>query len=63
MYKSEIISTIQGISGVRHCNLIKPESDIFFNYELTSLTEDELLEYGAEYIYFNEDSISVKVYS
>ncbi len=63
LYKSELISTIQNISGVNHCNLIKPESNIFFEYELESLTENELLEYGAEYVYFTEDSISVRVYS
>lgn len=63
LYQSEIIETVQGISGVRNCNLIKPESNIFFNYELSSLTESELLEYSPEYIYFNENSISIRVYS
>ena len=63
LYKSEIISTIQAITGVSHCNLIKPESNIFFDYKLESLSEQELLEYSAEYIYFNESSISVKVYN
>jgi len=63
LYRSELISVIQAITGVRHCNLIKPESNIFFNYDLESLTEQELLEYSAEYIFFNESSISVKIYS
>ena len=63
LYQSEIIETVQGISGVRNCNLIKPESNIFFNYELSTLTESELLEYSPEYIYFNENSISIRVYS
>jgi len=63
LYRSEIISTIQSITGVSHCNLIKPESNIFFEYELESLSELELLEYSAEYIYFDEDSISVKIYT
>lgn len=64
LYKSEIIKTIQSIEGVGHCNLIKPESNIFFEYDLNSgFTEQELLEYSPEYIYFTEDSIFVKVYS
>ena len=63
LYRSEITKTIQNISGVGHCNLIKPESNIFFEYELDTLTETELLEYSPEYIYFNTDSISVRVYS
>lgn len=63
LYKSEIIRTIQNIEGVGHCNLIKPESNIFFEYELTSLTEQELLEYSPEFIYFLESSIIVKVYA
>lgn len=63
LYQSEIIKTIQEITGIRNCNLIKPESNIFFDYELTTFTEDQLLEYGPEYIYFTEDSITVRVYS
>ena len=63
LYKSELIKTIQGVSGVGHCNLIKPESNIFFEYDLQTLTEDELLEYSPEYIYFTENSISVRIYS
>jgi len=63
LYKSDIISTIQGITGVSHCNLIKPESNLFFKYTLEDLTEQELLEYSPEYVFFTEDSISVKVYT
>lgn len=63
LYKSEIIRTIQNIDGVSHCNLIKPESNIFFEYDLESLSVQELLEYGAEFVYFTEESISVRVYS
>ena len=63
LYKSDIISTIQGIAGVSHCNLIKPESNLFFRYTLEDLTEQELLEYSPEYVFFTENSISVKIYS
>jgi len=63
LYQSEIIKTVQQITGIRNCNLIKPESNLFFEYDLNTLTESELLEYGPEYIYFDVNSISVKVYS
>lgn len=62
LYRSEIINVIQGIEGVDHCRLHKPETDIFFNFKLTDLTEDELLEYGPEYIYFEEDDIRIRIY-
>ena len=63
LYRSEIVRTVQNVEGVSHCNLIAPESNIFFNYDLQSLTEEELLRYSPEYVYFTEDTISVKVYS
>lgn len=61
IYRSEIIDVVQGIDGVSHCSLKKPETSIFFNFQLKDLTEDQLLRYGPEYIYFTEDSIIVKV--
>lgn len=61
IYRSEIIDIIQNIDGVSHCRLRKPETSIFFNFELKDLTQDQLLRYGPEYMYFTEDTISVKV--
>lgn len=63
LYRSEIIRTVQNVTGVSHCNLIKPESNIFFEYDLQTLTESELLQYSPEYIYFREADISIRVYS
>jgi hypothetical protein len=60
-YRSEIIDVVQDIDGVSHCRLRKPETSIFFNFELINFTEDQLLAYGPEYVYFTEDSITVKV--
>jgi hypothetical protein len=62
LYRSEIIDVVQEIEGVDHCRLINPGSNIFFNFELTQLTQDELLEYGPEYIFFTEDSIEIKIF-
>jgi hypothetical protein len=62
LYRSEIIDVVQEVEGVEHCRLIKPESSIFFNFELQDLTQDQLLQYGPEYVYFDEDSITVRIY-
>lgn len=62
LYRSEIIDVVQGVDGVEHCRLIKPASNIFFNFDLINLTQEELLEYGPEYVYFTEDDIEVKIF-
>jgi len=61
IYRSEIIDTVQEIAGISHCRLRKPITSIFFNFDLKDLTEDELLRYGPEYVYFTKDTISVRV--
>jgi len=62
LYQSEIIDVVQEIDGVDHCRLLEPSSNIFFNFDLIELTQDQLLEYGPEYIYFTEDSIEIKIF-
>lgn len=62
IYRSEIIDVVQGISGVEHCRLIKPESSIFFNFDVDNFTQEELLQYGPEYVYFTEDSITIRIF-
>lgn len=61
LFRSEIIDVVQEVSGVVQCRLVNPKSSIFFNFDVDDLTEDELLAYGPEYVYFTEDSIIVKV--
>jgi len=61
IYRSEIIDVVQNVDGVSHCRLIKPETSIFFNFELTDLTEEQLLRYAPEYIFFKQDEIVVRV--
>ena len=61
IFKSEIITTVQDINGVEYCELIAPASSIFFNFDLTDLTEDQLLRYGPEFLYFTTNSISVRI--
>lgn len=62
IYRSEIIDVVQGIAGVEHCRLIKPETSIFFNFDVDNFTQEELLQYGPEYVYFTEDSITIRIF-
>lgn len=61
IFRSEIIDVVQNVDGVSHCTLIQPETSIYFNFELRDLTEDQLLKYGPEYVYFIQDEIIVRV--
>lgn len=63
LYRSEIIDVVQDVEGVEHCRLIKPESSIFFNFDLDALTQEELLSYGPEYVFFEEDDIAIRIFS
>ena len=62
LYHSEIIDVVQGVSGVDHCAVKRPGTNIVFNFQLDDLTETQLLEYGPEYVYFDSDSITIRVY-
>ena len=59
--RSELISTIQQVDGVDHCRLIQPVSNIFYNFELTDLSNDELLHYTPELLYFKKENISIRL--
>ncbi len=61
IFKSELINTVQDVDGVEHCRIIKPVTSIFFNFDIKEFTQDELLKYGPEYIYFTASNISIKV--
>ena len=61
IYRSEIIDVVQQIEGVDHCRLLKPESDVFFNYDLDSFSQEELLRFTPEYVYFTEDDITIRI--
>jgi hypothetical protein len=59
IYQSEIIDVIQEVTGVKYCRLIKPETSIFFNFDLDKLTQKQLLEYAPEYVYFRKGNIAL----
>lgn len=61
LYRSEIIEVVQGVEGVLNCRLIKPETSIFFDFDVDEFTQEQLLEFAPEYIYFTESDITVRV--
>jgi len=62
LYRSEIIDVVQEVDGVEHCRLITPESSIFFDFDINNFTQEQLLSYGPEYVYFEEDDITVRIF-
>jgi hypothetical protein len=63
IYRSEIVETVQNVTGVEHCRLKEPASNIFFSFNIDNFTQEQLMEYAPEYVYFTEDSIAIKVFS
>ncbi|GAF87473.1 unnamed protein product, partial [marine sediment metagenome] len=62
IYRSEIIDVVQEVDGVDHCRLLTPESSIFFNFDIDDFTQQQLLEYAPEYVYFTEDDIAIRIF-
>jgi hypothetical protein len=62
IYRSEIIDVVQEVDGVDHCRLLKPESSIFFNFDIDNFSQTELLQYGPEYVYFTTDTITIRIF-
>ena len=63
IYRSEIIDVVQEVDGVDHCRLLKPESSVFFDFDIDDFTQEQLLSYGPEYVYFDSDDITVRIFS
>ena len=61
LYLSEIIDVVQSIAGVQHCDVVSPQSNIFFNFSTKSLTQQQLLEYSPTYIHFNKEDIVIRI--
>jgi hypothetical protein len=61
VYISEIFNIIHGVRGVRHCNVLKPEHDIFFNYELDELSHEELMQFSPQLVYLTYGNINIKL--
>lgn len=62
IFITEIVDIVQSVPGVSHCKVMEPSHDIFFNYDLRKdLTEQELLEYSPQLVWFDSTSIYVEV--
>jgi len=61
--RSKIIDLVHNINGVSYCRIIQPESGIFFNFNIDDFTQEELLEYTPEWIYFNKNDITIKIFT
>ncbi len=61
IYRSEITDVVQGVVGVDHLRLTNPKSSVFFNFNIQDFTDEELMSYGPEYVYFTEDDISILI--
>lgn len=62
IFSSEIIDVVQEVDGVKKCRVTAPLANIFFSYNINNFTQQELLEFGPDYIYFTEDNITVRVF-
>ena len=61
--RSEINKVVRSIEGVKYCEVIEPESDIFFNFKINDLTIDELKIYTPQLVMFTPNTISVQIVS
>ncbi len=61
--RSKIIDLVHNISGVSHCRLLEPETGIFFDFNIDDFTQQQLLEYTPEWLYFTEDDITIKIFT
>lgn len=62
IFRSEIIDVVQDVNGVERCRVVKPESSIFFTYDIDDFTQQELLEFAPDYMFFTSSNISIRVF-
>jgi len=63
LHRSEIIDVVQSVDGVSYCRLLQPQSSIFFNFNIDNFTQQELLDYAPEWVFFTEENISIRVFT
>ncbi len=62
--RSEIIKIVRTVSGVNYVELLEPECDIIFNYNIDKdLSTNELLEYTPQLVMMSENSITINIVS
>jgi len=50
--RSEIIKVCRSVEGIEYVDLLEPEFDIKFDYEVNDLTQEELLNFTPQYVGF-----------
>lgn len=62
IYRSQIVKIIQETPGVDYCVLLRPEHDIFFNYNIyKDFTQEQILRYSPQLVQIVKESINVVV--
>lgn len=61
LYVSEITRIIKSVEGVENCRVLNPEHDIQFTYDYKDLTEEQLLTYTPELLFFDSSSIEIEM--
>lgn len=56
---SEIIRIVKSLYGVKNCKVLEPECDVEFTYNIEDLSEEQLISYTPDLIYFDASSIEI----
>jgi len=59
--RSEIIKVIRDVDYVTFCDLLTPEINIRFDYDIEDLSQKQLLDYTPQYVGFSEGSIDIEI--
>jgi len=59
--RSEIIEITRSTTGVKYAELIEPETDIRFKYDIDKLTHEELILYTPQLVQFTSSTITIKI--
>jgi hypothetical protein len=62
LLRSVIVKVVQDIPGVEHCELLEPSFNIKFEFDpYKNMTQDQLLRYTPELIFFSSENIIIDV--
>lgn len=62
LYISKLTEIVNRVRGVQHCKVLEPKHDIFFQDDLEkNMTEEQLLRFTPELIYFDTENILVEI--
>ena len=61
IYISDITRVVQDITGVYYCKILKPEHDIFFNYDFLEFKHEDLLRYSPQLVYIVSNLIKISL--